>query len=468
MSGLECSEIKINNIDNKLFRLEAEYYQKIYLEMEQKLSIYNNLGIHANSINCGPFGSNLLDTEYKPNGILVVRPFNLKQLTIENENLVYISEETLQENNLKKYKKNTLLFSRVGDIKIGVSNRDNITISPNVIAVSLKEEHLSKYIAMFFQTKYGFLQIKRELKVSAQPTISTDVIANLKLPIFNNLCINIINRLDTIANLIQKSYKNYFQAEQLLLNNINISITNSDTINIKSFKNSFGSSGRLDAEYYLPKYEKLQEDIGLYQKKKHIKSVINIVDKNIIPIDNKKYKYIELADIDNTGNIIDYTENFGANLPTRARRIVHTNDVIISSIEGSLDKCALITKEFNNAFCSTGFFVINSKEINPETLLVLFKSKILQNLMKRGCSGTILTAISKEELEKINIPIISNDVQQDIATYITYSKILYNQSRQLLEVAKKSVEIAIEQNEDIALQYLQKETDNILNNKEVN
>ena len=44
---------------------------------------------------------------------------------------------------------------------------------------------------------------------------------------------------------------------------------------------------------------------------------------------------------------------------------------------------------------------LNSKKINSETLLVLFKSLIVQKLLERGCKGTILTAISKDELQKI-------------------------------------------------------------------
>ncbi|SNU95230.1 Uncharacterised protein [Megamonas hypermegale] len=464
MSGLECSEIYFNNIHDNLFRLEAEYYKKIYLSIEKKLANYNELGMYVNSINCGPFGSSLLDDKYEINGVLVVRPFNLKQLTIENENLVYISEETLHDNNLKKYGRNTVLFSRVGDIKIGVSNRDNITISPNIIAVSLKNEFLAKYVAVFFYTKYGFLQIKRQLKISAQPTISTNVIEKLKIPFFDKLVDRIISKLDITENLMQQANKAYLKAEQLLVKELNIKIENNSNINIKSFNNSFSNSGRLDAEYYLAKYEALQKNIYKYPKKGNICSIITLQDKNITPKDNKKYKYIELANIDNIGNIIDCTEDFGVNLPTRARRIVHTGDVIVSSIEGSLNKCALITEEFDGAFCSTGFFVIKSGIFTSETLLVLFKSEILQNLMKKGCSGTILTAISKEEFEKICIPILNDNIQQKITCYIKQSKLLYNQSKLLLEAAKKSVEIAIEQNEDIALNYLQEQSDNILNN----
>ncbi len=126
----------------------------------------------------------------------------------------------------------------------------------------------------------------------------------------------------------------------------------------------------------------------------------------------------------------------------------------MSSIECSLESCALISEEYNNALCSTGFYVINSKQLNSETLLVLFKSELLQNILKKNCSGTILTAINKTEFQSIPIPIIKADKQKQIKNKISESFKLKKQSEQLLETAKKAVEIAIEENEKSAMEYI--------------
>jgi hypothetical protein len=39
-------------------------------------------------------------------------------------------------------------------------------------------------------------------------------------------------------------------------------LPNTENINIKSFKDSFVANGRLDAEYYQPKYEELMAHIA--------------------------------------------------------------------------------------------------------------------------------------------------------------------------------------------------------------
>ena len=212
-------------------------------------------------------------------------------------------------------------------------------------------------------------------------------------------------------------------------------------ISIKSLNESFNLTGRLDAEYYQPKYEDYKKLIHLNEI---VASLCNVYDENINPLTEQSYNYIELADVGVSGNIINTEEIVGAALPSRARRLIKSGQVIISSVEGSLEKCALITDEYNSSICSTGFYVVDSDEINSETLLVLFKSKLIQTLMKQGCSGTILTAISKDEFLNLPLPMIDKEVQEKIAVQIKKSFALRRESEELLEQAKAEVENAIE------------------------
>ena len=128
--------------------------------------------------------------------------------------------------------------------------------------------------------------------------------------------------------------------------------------------------------------------------------------------------------------------------------------VVVSSIEGSLQSCAIVTEEYDNAICSTGFYVVDSQEINSETLLVLFKSKPIQELLKQSCSGTILTAISKDAFMSIPIPKIEENIQNKIAEKIQESFKLRKKAKELLNLAKQIVETAIEKDETEALKLL--------------
>ncbi len=250
----------------------------------------------------------------------------------------------------------------------------------------------------------------------------------------------------------------YSDAEAYLLECLGMAAfaANPDAYNVKTLKESFLDTGRFDSEYYLPKYEDYIQLVQSYSNGcRLIGEVCTIKDRNYTPEDGVRYKYIELANIGKSGEITGYEEQVGEELPTRARRIVHRGDVIVSSVEGSLDSCALITDEYDRALCSTGFYVLQSSEFNPETLLTLFKSQPIQNLMKKGCSGTILTAIGKSELERIPIPLIRQEVQDEIAKHIQKSFELRKEAMQLLEDAELTVERAIENGGGESLSYNQ-------------
>jgi type I restriction enzyme, S subunit len=236
---------------------------------------------------------------------------------------------------------------------------------------------------------------------------------------------------------------------------------NNDPVSIKTYKESYIKTGRIDAEYYQKKYEELEKLIYRYSKGYlTLNKACSLKDENFNPEEKTEYKYIELADIGNSGEITGCTSALGADLPTRARRRVVTNDVIVSSIEGSLTSCALVNAEYNNALCSTGFYVINSDRINSETLLTLFKSEPMQNILKKNCSGTILTSINKSEFQNIPVPLIDQKVQKGIKEKISVSFKLKKESENLLEVAKKAVEIAIEEGEEKAMKWIKKELTN--------
>jgi restriction endonuclease S subunit len=293
---------------------------------------------------------------------------------------------------------------------------------------------------------------------SNQVNFSPAKFREMRIPNFGKTLNEQVENLSYEAfNMLSNSQDKYSQAETLLLETLNLKDfqPSKEPVNVKNFSESFGSSGRLDAEYYQVKYEDYLEFVQSYScGVEQLNEICKIKDKNFNPSEKIEYKYIELANIGKSGEIVGCTFDYGSELPTRARRKVNTNDVIISSIEGSLESCALVTKEYDNSLCSTGFYVVKSEKLNPETLLVLFKSEPIQALLKKGCSGTILTAISKTELERIPIPLIDTETQNKIKEQINKSFELRNQSEHLLEVAKTAVEMAIEKDEKTAMEYI--------------
>ena len=93
---------------------------------------------------------------------------------------------------------------------------------------------------------------------------------------------------------------------------------------------------------------------------------------------------------------------------------------------------------------------------------MFLKSFAGQLQLKKGCSGTILTAIDKDEFNNIVLPKVDEHKQLEIQERVLEAFKLRKQSKQLLENAKRAVEMAIEQDEDTALNWLEQANSGLL------
>lgn len=364
----------------------------------------------------------------------------------------------ISEKQMKKFKlkDQDVLFNRTNSFKFvgrtGIfkefSKEDLIFASYLVRIRPNKTLVLPEYLTSFLNCKLGIADVKRRARISInQSNVSAQELQEIKLPIPNmKFQIKIKEYFNKAFQNLDKAKKIYYEAEKTFLEDIELSaFKDRNQLSFIKKSNEVFFNNRVDAEYFEPKYNNLTRKIKSYSNNSSLlKDIIKIKDKKFSPKKDVLYKYIELSNIIGEGKISGFTSEIGRNLPTRARRKVIENDVIISSIEGSLSSCALITSEYAGALCSTGFYVLSSEKINPETLLIMFKSAPFQALLKKGCSGTILTAINKDELEKIEIPIVKNSIQKNIAIKIKECYRLRLEAKGLLDKAKKEVESFIE------------------------
>ena len=319
----------------------------------------------------------------------------------------------------------------------------------------------SATLVTYLNSKHGREEIEKYSLISNQANFSPAKFLKIKLPQFSNLF------QEKIEDVIFKSYsllklskQKYNYAEEYLLDLLGFDSLSKQTkekqISIKSLK-EIEHFNRFDAEYFQPSYEKLENNIYDNFSGKSIKdNNIKIIDVSFSLEAQKVYKYIELSNVGDYGEIKDFTEDIGSRLPSRARRLVRTGDVLISSLEGSIEKCAVITEEFDGAICSTGFFVLRSKDVSPYYLLLLLKSKIMQPLLRKKSSGTIMPSIGRGELETLLIPQIQSDTQQKISNIVKDSIDFRKQAIELNMLAQQMVEIAIEEGEDEALTFIDK------------
>lgn len=457
MEGLGINEILLSRIyESAILRLESEFYNS-----EHITDINTITGEKA--ISYAQYGTSA-ELNEKNDGypILRLNEFNNSFISVPAKYCNRIDEQIYQS---LKLKKNDVLICRtngnphlVGKSALVPKDYEYafasylFRIRPNTDFIN------SATLVTFLNSKYGRREIEKYSMVSNQANFSPAKFKEIRVPLFSPRLMDEIERLTYLAfGCLENSITAYQVAEELLQNTIAINTTQLTTTfsNVKTIQQSYYIYDRLDAEYYLPKYDEIIDKIFQYPYgHDKIGNLYILRNKNFLPDNNTRYKYIELSDIGVNGEISECTYEYGSNLPSRARRIVHTGDIIISSIEGSLQSCAIITEEYDGALCSTGFYVLSPRSINSETSLVLFKSSAIQALLKRACTGTILTAMNKDEFTAINLPVINKDIQNKIADIIRQSTILHSKSKHLLKLTKTAVEIAIEQGEAAAIKLL--------------
>lgn len=464
LEGLEISEVVYSWILSNNFdlRIDSEYFLKKYTHIDSVLSKVATKC--TKEISSKITDGTHYTPDYQDTGYKFFSAINVSDNYFDADaGFKYISE--------KEHKQ---LYSRCNPMendvllrKVGVGDRKacvvpemdeqfSIFVSVALIKCKLINPY---YLSTFINSKYGQSQLLRFNKGIGQPDLHLEDIARCQIPMLNETFQTKIEQLVKVAHkIILQSKKKYAKAENLLIKELSLDSwpPSKEATTIRKFSYT-QSSNRWDAEYYQPKYEACKKIIESYEGGYDIISYIcNVLDANYLPKNGVSYKYIELANIGKNGEITGYTQCVGEDLPSRARRIVRVGDIIVSSVEGSLQSCAIIPTELDGALCSTGFYVIRSSIFIPEALLVLFKSQPIQMLMKKGCSGTILTAIGKTEFEKIPLPLVNTTIQQEISQQVQESFKLRSESKRLLEVAKRTVEIAIEEDEEKAIQYINK------------
>lgn len=106
------------------------------------------------------------------------------------------------------------------------------------------------------------------------------------------------------------------------------------------------------------------------------------------------------------------------NAPSRARRIVKKNDIIVSTVRTYLRAVAIIQDSANMQIASTGFVVIRAKKINYEYLRYAILSESFICMVEAYSTGISYPAINARVVVGFKIPFPKNQQQKKIAHFL--------------------------------------------------
>lgn len=135
------------------------------------------------------------------------------------------------------------------------------------------------------------------------------------------------------------------------------------------------------------------------------------------------FPYIEISAIDTiSGDLVEISQVEKVKAPSRAKKIVRNNDIIVSTTRPNRGAISLLRIDYNDIIiASTGFAVIRavSNSVLREYLFIILRQNCCLDQMLQRSSGGNYPAISEEELKKIQIPLPSIEIQKEIVNLYT-------------------------------------------------
>ncbi|QTO00664.1 restriction endonuclease subunit S [Aggregatibacter sp. 2125159857] len=460
-------------LDNEKFRIDDEFFMKEYISAYRKIKSIPNIVLkdeisvltdfHAN----GSYEaiSEVFELLDEPNFAYMVRTTDL-EINNFSDNVKYITKKAYNFLSKSQVFGGELLINKIGtpgkSYLMPYLNRPT-SLGMNLFLIRTNENSCinEKFLYIYFNTNFGLKIINRKINGTVPLTIDKAAIRSLYVPKFESDFIYEISSLvDKVFDLELEAKSMYRQAELLLLDTLKLKDFNppSQTINIKSFADSFGTSGRLDAEFYQEKYEKLIDKIKSYPKG------YNTLDYFIKDFSTgfayKSETYTEtgipLIRINNIGNgTLDISNAMlipQGDISLSPKDVANENDILIS-MSGTIGNSCKVPKGVN-AVVNQRIMRISPQNINVEVLPLIINSIIGKYQLERMGTGGVQTNISANDIKQIVIPNVEEKIQTQIADLIRQSNYLRIKSKGLLEKAKKAVELAIEKDQESALDFI--------------
>ena len=458
---LEVSVLKLSEVqrDNATKRMDSEYFKKEYLEKIQALLSQSQK--LSKLMVSGYYGILPKSDDYLENGLCLVRGKDLRDSSLEITNLVkvpfdYFDERyCIHKNDILFLVKGATIGNDDGVLFIVDEPQEKMIFNGSVFKLQVKNINPA-YIYIFMMTSFFTFQKLREVANNGIEYNSLQTIKNYLIPLLPmSFQLEIEKMVKDSHQALEQSKVLYKEAETLLYVELgldpanpmqSILQSNSNSINytIRSLKESFLKTGRLDSEYYQAKYEKFEALIKNYKNGWDCVKTFFSQNNTSCNFSKSEYKYIEIGDINTSSGIASYNTIQTNELPANAKMAVAKDDILISKVRPYRGAVAIIDFKAQDIVASGAFAVLREKgNFKKEVLQVLLRTSIYKEWLLKWNVGTSYPVIKDEDILNLPIPKIDLQTQDSIAFHIQQSFTLRAEAKALLEEAKVKVESAI-------------------------
>ena len=456
-------------------RLDSEHYRKTYMDIKRKIESrkFHYLSeILSKPIVTGHTPS-MANDSYYGGGVAFVKTDNVREHVITDNFNHYLSNEGNKKIKRSQLKNNDVVLTIIGASFDVVGRAALVTdevlpanINQNIALIRVDEKKFNpKLLSVYLNSFYGRNYLYFLSRQTEQVNLNNKEVERLIIPHFSESIIKLI------SELVEKSYKLkenskflYFQAEQLLLFELELSDWKpKHTLSfVKNFSNA-KDADRFDAEYFQPKYEEIVEAVKKYiggfdelgnlvKIKKSVEPGSEAYQENGIPfVRVSNLSKFELSDNNQQFISMELYDELKTHQPQKGE--------ILLSKDATPGMAYYLNEEPQKMIVSGGILrlKIDNKQALPEYLTLVLNSIIVQKQIERDAGGSIINHWRPDQVKATLIPILGEDKQEEIKELVEKSFNDRKLSKSLLEIAKRGVEMAIENDEQEADKWINSE-----------
>ena len=439
--------------ENSDFRLTAEYYHPVSLAIHRKIRDSGSIAFF-DCLTKFASGKNLPQT---PTGTFkFIRTQNVRSILVSDNGMSYTdSADELTEIG-------ELLFVRVGDVgdsSIVTPSSANSTVSDNVLRLKVKGIN-PFFCSVFFNSTIGQTYFKRVFKGTSQGLISRENFRDILIPQFSEKFQNAMEFFCLEADsLHEQSSCKYSDAEKILLAELNLADYHPQhqLTFVRNYSDT-EQAGRMDAEYFQPKYEEIIHAIqsypGGYDTLENLVTTQKCVEVGSGEYLDAGVPFVRVSNL----SPFEITEEkyISSTLYNTLRRHQPQSGEILLTKDATPGMAYYLREQPSKMILSSGILRLKRKvdKINDDYLMLTLNSILTRQQVARDVGGSVILHWRPDQAKGTVIPILAEDKQTKIQRKVAAAFALRRRSKHLLECAKRAVEIAIEQDERIALAWL--------------
>ena len=334
-------------------------------------------------------------------------------------------------------------------------------INQNIALVRLKKAYSPEFLSAYLNSDVGKLALWFLSRQTGQVNLNCREVEQVLIPNASNEFVQSIERAYQTAEVCRNESKERFtDAQALLLSELSLANwqPKRQIESVRNFSDVWGE-GRMDAEFFQPKYDEIISAIKAYSGGWDTLGNLAAIRKSV-EVGSKKYlddgiPFIRVSNI--TPFEITEEKYISEELYSEISRHQPQQGEILLSKDATPGIAHYLDEQPGKMIPSGGILRLKRKsdKVSDEYLTLTLNSMLTQEQVNRDVGGSVILHWRPDQVAGTLIPILPETKQSEIQRMVVEATELRKESKRLLECATRAVEIAIEQDEVTASAWLE-------------